>query len=1695
MMFYRSLFYIVFSSFILLTIEGYAQDDPVLIFEGKVTDLSGVKIQGAKITVKQDGSVYKSETTASNGKYKEIQCEFGHIYELTFSKDGYVSKSLMLDTKKGYYPEEVERKSYIESSVQLFKKQPEVDYSIVTDRPVGKARINPTDSKLDWDFTYVNQRKKEIENYIKSVAAKARQQEELFKKMVNEGNAAFTKANYSIAILKYKEALKIKEDELVIQKIKDANAKMAQLEKDKESDAEFQALIQKGDNLVLSEKFDEAITIYNQSKEVKPGDQLPYKKIEEANQKKESLANAAIDKQYQAKMAEAKKAFDQKLWEPAKQLYAAASSIKPTERDPKDRIIQIDGIIANSKLALENYNKYLKEGDDFLATKKYDLAISKYKAALQIKPDEIQPKQQIKIAQEQKAAAEQLALLDNQYQTIINKADQLFQKTDYNEAKYQYQEALKLKANEAYPKDQIAAIATKLKEIEEQEKVKQENKQKYDDLIIKADAAFYKEEWENAKNDYNQALSILPNETYPKQKIDEINAKILQLKRDQEALKKQYDKLIVSADNYFENSNWQEAKRFYENALAIYPNENYPKDQLAKITENISKQAEQKKLEDAKINEFNQFISDGDKDFSLERFAEAKDFYLKAKAIFPDNETVAKKLERVEAKLVEAQSFAEKQAKYDSFISSADTKRDAKNWEESKADYNQALTLFPDKTYPKNQIEQINLNIKEDQKQQKLAQYQEIIKVADELFADNSYNQAIIKFEEAKKILPSEAYPLDKIREIRRLISQNEDLENQYKTAITQADNQFNVKKWEAALGLYNRALDYFDRQYPKDRIALIEQELSKLKDEQAAYAEKRKNYDEFISQGNNSFDNNDFSAAKTAFESALGLFENEYYPKQQLGIIDKKLSELANDNALKSKYEAAIAEANTARDAKNWNQAKDLFRKANSIDPLPSYPQEQIDWINEQMKKETQAEFQAQYQKLIAAADDQFTSKTYNKAKELYERAKRMNPEDDYPSQRINEIDRILKDLADNKLLEDKLNATQEKYSNLITLADGARDGQQWIKAKSLYKQAFDVKNSESYPQEQIDWINNRMLDLADEEVETQYNKIIEVADKQLADKNYGKAIELYKRAKGMKPSDPYPPAQILKAEDARSSAANKEKLTNSFNSHIKMGNAAFESKKYRLALRKFQDALKVRPDAPYPAKKIEDINGILDARAAQKLSKTANKDLPTDFVDNYQVLYGEEVTGQYSESQIDQLIHKNRVEDIDYLQKKMVDQQEELIIAQSEVIDAQRIESDNRYSKLNVMDNERLNSQLANDNIRLDNIPQVDHFKEMESISLDQRINYGKQSSYENSLLNEQMITETSLDSYENDIPRQENVPKTEFYKDGIYTSDEILSQVSREQTYDNNNNMDIIISDRNLTDLENDKNRQAKVPQLDTYKDELSLNDEVTTDHYKAVTYSNYDSKEAINDRLSTMSTEADVSRQETVPQVDNYKDGVSNSLSINEQKSDNVTYNNFVSKENLDIRISEFAQNADVQRQEIVPELDRYLDKESDVQSVWSEVGSDKSYNQYTSKENMDNQRYAERLEKDISREMKSSELEAIQDLNSERQQDAYQKDIINDYAINSELDEFKAFDPKAESQKYKQQLALEYPEGITEKMYQRKNTRGDVIEVTIIRIVVRGSQGDEYKKVTSKWGSYYFKNNLVISEYIWDSESN
>jgi len=88
-----------------------------------------------------------------------------------------------------------------------------------------------------------------------------------------------------------------------------------------------------------------------------------------------------------------------------------------------------------------------------------------------------------------------------------------------------------------------------------------------------------------------------------------------------------------------------------------------------------------------------------------------------------------------------------------------------------------------------------------------------------------------------------------------------------------------------------------------------------------------------------------------------------------------------------------------------------------------------------------------------------------------------------------------------------------------------------------------------------------------------------------------------------------------------------------------------------------------------------------------------------------------------------------------------------------------------------------------------------------------------------------------------------------------------------------------------------------------------------------------------------------------------------------------------------------------------------------------------------------------------------------------------------------------LEESKEISVKKASSINTQKLAQQFPQGITEKIYERKDSNGDVTELTIVRIVVSGNKGSEYKKVKSKYGVSYFKNGGIISQFIWDTETN
>lgn len=64
-----------------------------------------------------------------------------------------------------------------------------------------------------------------------------------------------------------------------------------------------------------------------------------------------------------------------------------------------------------------------------------------------------------------------------------------------------------------------------------------------------------------------------------------------------------------------------------------------------------------------------------------------------------------------------------------------------------------------------------------------------------------------------------------------------------------------------------------------------------------------------------------------------------------------------------------------------------------------------------------------------------------------------------------------------------------------------------------------------------------------------------------------------------------------------------------------------------------------------------------------------------------------------------------------------------------------------------------------------------------------------------------------------------------------------------------------------------------------------------------------------------------------------------------------------------------------------------------------------------------------------------------------------------------------------------------ELAEQYPEGITEEVYREGN------KTITKRVVVKNNRGNEYKKVQHDWGGkFYFKNDVSITQLVWQNET-
>jgi len=161
---------------------------------------------------------------------------------------------------------------------------------------------------------------------------------------------------------------------------------------------------------------------------------------------------------------------------------------------------------------------------------------------------------------------------DSLYRIYLKNGEDFYLKKDLSQAILTFEKAQKIKPSDTKLKDRI----TKLKE-----RLAEENRKKneYQKALTSGDTYFNAKDYLNAKASYQVAIDNLPDDTLAKEKL----RKTMNLLRSQKAQNILYDVAVASADKLFQAKDYERARAEYENASKILPQEQYPRDKINEI--------------------------------------------------------------------------------------------------------------------------------------------------------------------------------------------------------------------------------------------------------------------------------------------------------------------------------------------------------------------------------------------------------------------------------------------------------------------------------------------------------------------------------------------------------------------------------------------------------------------------------------------------------------------------------------------------------------------------------------------------------------------------------------------------------------------------------------------------------------------------------------------------------------------------------------------------------------------------------------------------------------------------------------------------------------------------------------------------------------------------------------------------------
>lgn len=1049
------------------------------------------------------------------------------------------------------------------------------------------ALIKYQDAKnLFPDRAYPIDRVAELQDLVKALENAEKQKAELeekYKNAIARGNEFFDQKQYSDAKPKYQEALQYKPgDVFSSRRINEIDQLLAQLEKQKQ----YKDLIDQADKNYLSKNYDQALSYYNQAKQVLPEENYPDSQISRINLEKQEQAKLdQLEKDFNQIMQTAGTSAQQKDYLQALNLYKKALELKPNNQLTQDKIAEMNKAIVD----VENEKKYLQAiqlADQALASNDLERAKIQYQEAIRFKGAETYPKN--KLAEISVSEANEI-----KFEGLVSQAEKAFSDNNFDEALNSFNQALAIKPQDKAVLKRIDDIQTILNQ--------QLTDKGYTDLITQADQFYQSNQFDLSASAYNKALQVKKSEPYPKEQVQKIGS---------------YQTLIKKADKLFDSNDYDGSKGIYNEALALIPDATYALGRIAEIDKRLGEKRLIEEKAKTELLAYNEALQNADQLFIAQKYSESLNKYKEASTIKPAENYPKKRIKEVETILDGiAKEMARKEQEYQAIIAQADRLMSSKDYLNSKNEYQKAVVLKPEDTYPKEQIKKIDDTLAEIKRQEedrirnehekRDQEFNQAMAAADQSFESNDFKTAKTGYQSALVIKPTDPTAKEKLGKTEAKLAEIARLTQAYNKAIDQGNSQLTAKKYPEAKEKYQEALQYLpDSEYPKQQIAKIDELLNQLE----AEVQVQQNFDQALAEGENLLKAKELTKAKDAFMKAYNLIPSEPVPPKRISEITALLAEQTRkDSELKATlevYQAAIQKADKHFGNKEYTLAKLAYNEALLIKPDEKYPVDQLALIDVLLKKQ----IEQNYKDAITRADNSFNANQLDEAATSYKEALKFKKGDQYATNRLKEIEQRKSDLvAENN----RLKKLEDQYNTLIADANKDFNNKVYPDSKGKYQKALTLKPAESYPKDQIAKIDQILAEQQNaEETNKKYNQFIKDAEVAFKQNKLKEARDLFQNGSNLKPNEPLPPLRIaeidemlaqldetakLKAMEDAQRLAKEKADRQQYENDIAAGDKAFTAKEYKTARLHYSSALTVMSNEKYPKDQIAKIDELL--------------------------------------------------------------------------------------------------------------------------------------------------------------------------------------------------------------------------------------------------------------------------------------------------------------------------------------------------------------------------------------------------------------------------------------------------------------------------------------------------------------------